>query len=163
MAMYRSRASSTLKPARHARLCPGLEVAAVRAAHEDLAQDETGNHLFLGYEIRLAGCTVFHSGDCIPFEGQVQEVQALGADIALLPVNGRSAALAAQKVPGNFCLREAAALADEAGIPRMIAHHFDMFDFNTLPRADIEEAAADPALPVMLLPASLGVEYWLAD
>jgi phosphoglycerate dehydrogenase-like enzyme len=44
---------------------------------------------------------------------------------ALLPVNGRSAALAAQKVPGK-------------------------------------EAAADPALPVMLLPASLGVEYWLA-
>jgi L-ascorbate metabolism protein UlaG (beta-lactamase superfamily) len=26
---------------------PGLEVAAVRAAHEDLARDETGNHLFL--------------------------------------------------------------------------------------------------------------------
>jgi L-ascorbate metabolism protein UlaG (beta-lactamase superfamily) len=142
---------------------PGLEVAAARAAHEDLARDEAGNHLFLGYGIRLAGCTLFHSGDCIPFEGQVPEVRALGADIALLPVNGRSAALAAQKVPGNFRLSEAVALADEAGIPRMIAHHFDMFDFNTLPREDIEDAAADPALPVMLLPASLGVEYWLAD
>jgi len=140
---------------------PGLQLRATRAAHEDLAQDESGAHLFLGYAIRLAGKTVFHSGDSIPFAGQVEEVRALKADLALLPVNGRSAALARQKVPGNFFLDEAIALAAAAGIPRMIAHHFGMFAFNTTPRATIEAAAARPALSLTLLPAATGMEYRL--
>ncbi len=140
---------------------PGLTIRATRAAHEDLAQDERGAHLFLGYAISLAGATVFHSGDGIPFAGQVAEVRQLIADIALLPVNGRSAALAAQKVPGNFFLDEAIALAAAAAIPRMIAHHFGMFAFNTLPRAAIETAAAQPDLPLTLLAAATGMAYRL--
>ncbi|MCB8881935.1 MBL fold metallo-hydrolase [Acidisoma cellulosilytica] len=141
---------------------PGLTIRAVRAAHETVERDAEGCHVFLGYAMTLGGCTVFHAGDTIPFDGQVDEVRALGADIALLPVNGRSAALAAQRVPGNFFLAEAIALTAQAGIPTMIAHHFDMFDFNTLPRADIEAAAAQPDLPINLLPAAPGVAYRLA-
>ncbi|HEX3982178.1 MAG TPA: MBL fold metallo-hydrolase, partial [Acidisoma sp.] len=139
----------------------GLTLRAVRAAHEALERDETGCHLFLGYGITLAGVTLFHSGDSIPFPEQTDEVRALGADLALLPVNGRSETLALQRVPGNFFLAEAIGLAAEAGIPAMIAHHFDMFDFNTLPRADIEAAAAQPNLPIRLFPAAIGTEYRL--
>ncbi|WP_227321650.1 MBL fold metallo-hydrolase [Acidisoma silvae] len=140
----------------------GLTLRALRAAHETLERDEDGLHLFLGYGMSVAGVTVFHSGDSIPFPGQIADVQALGADLALLPVNGRSPALAAQRVPGNFLLGEAIALTEAAAIPTMIAHHFDMFDFNTLPRAEIEAAAAKSDLPIQLLPASTGMEYRLA-
>jgi L-ascorbate metabolism protein UlaG (beta-lactamase superfamily) len=140
---------------------PGLMIRATRAAHEDLAKDESGAHLFLGYAISLADVTVFHSGDCIPYPGQVEEVRALTAGLALLPVNGRSAALAAQKVPGNFVLDEAITLAADAGIPHMIAHHFDMFDFNTVPRTTVEAAAARVDLPLALLPAATGTVYRL--
>jgi L-ascorbate metabolism protein UlaG (beta-lactamase superfamily) len=147
-------AGETLKP------LPGLTLRAVRAAHETLERDETGCHVFLGYGITLAGATVFHSGDTVPFAGQVDEVRALAADVALLPVNGRSAALAEQRVPGNFFLAEAISLTAGASIPAMIAHHFEMFAFNTLPRTEIE-AAARTDLSITLLPASLGVEYRL--
>ena len=73
----------------------------------------------------------------------------------------RSAALAAQKVPGNFFLEEAIALAAAAGISWMIAHHFEMFAFNALPRATIEAAAARADLPLTLLPAATGTAYRL--
>lgn len=139
---------------------PGLEIRATRAAHETLERDAQGNFVFLGYGISLAGLRVFHSGDSIPFPGQIEEVRTLQADLALLPVNGRSAALAAQRVPGNFHLAEAMALATAAGIPAMIAHHFDMFAFNTLPREEIESAASQSAA-LRLLPGALNTEYRL--
>lgn len=141
---------------------PGLTLRATRAAHEALERDANGDHLFLGFGITLGGATVFHAGDSIPFGGQVEEVRALGAAIALLPVNGRSEALAAQRVPGNFHLAEAITLTAVAGIPTLLAHHFDMFAFNTLPRAEIEAMAAQPDLPIRLLPAATGVAYRLA-
>jgi hypothetical protein len=55
-------------------------------------------------------------------------------------------------VPGNFTLAEALELAAQAEIPAVIAHHFGMFDFNTV---DISDASAEisrlrPRLRVML-------------
>jgi hypothetical protein len=64
-------------------------------------------------------------------------------------------------VPGNLSLDETIALATAAKIPSMIAHHYGMFEFNTLPRATIEQTAARPDLVLSLLPASLGIEYRL--
>jgi hypothetical protein len=60
-----------------------------------------------------------------------------------------------------FPLDEAIALATAANIPSMTAHHYGMFEFNTLPRATIEQTAAQPDLVLSLLPASLGIEYRL--
>jgi L-ascorbate metabolism protein UlaG (beta-lactamase superfamily) len=120
----------------------GLRLSATRAAHETLERDAEGNHRFLGFALTLAGRTVFHCGDTIPFEGQVAEVRALNADLALFPVNGRDAERAANGVPGNMTMAEALGLAREAGIGAMIAHHFGLFDFNTVSRASVEAAAA---------------------
>lgn len=125
----------------------GIRVSAVRAAHETLEQDADGAHRFLGLALTVAGRTVFHSGDTIPFPGQAQEVRALGADLALFPVNGRDAQRAANGVPGNMTMQEALALARGAGIGAMIAHHFGLFDFNTVARAEVEEAAAASTTP----------------
>ncbi|PRH85841.1 MBL fold metallo-hydrolase [Labrys okinawensis] len=139
----------------------GIEVSAVRAAHEELQRDEQGRHLFLGYALGVNGIRVFHSGDTIPFVGQIEEVRALAADLALLPVNGRSPALAAAGIAGNFTLEEAVELASACGIPAMLAHHYGLFAFNTLAPERIDARAMAMAGPTRLLRARTGIEYRL--
>lgn len=120
----------------------GIPITATRAAHEALERDAAGDHRFLGLGFRLGGWAVFHSGDTIPFDGQIAELRTLRPDLGLFPVNGRDAARAANGVPGNMTLAEALDLARAAGIGTAILHHFDLFDFNTLPRAAAKAGAA---------------------
>lgn len=143
-------------------LVAGLAITATRAAHEALEVDERGKHRFLGYLIRCGRTKIFHSGDTIPFDGQVAEVRALRADIALLPVNGRDAKRRANGVPGNMTLAEAVSLARQAGIGAVVAHHFGMFGFNTVPRADIEAMAA-AVNDLQLAPARADVTYHVCE
>ena len=101
-------------------LSEGIRLTATRAAHETLERDEAGHHRFLGYHIEAASgagdrVALWHSGDCIPFDGLASEVAALQPDIALLPVNGRKPELSARGVPGNFSLAEAVEIARGAG------------------------------------------------
>ena len=135
-----------------------LAVTATRAAHERLETDESGRHRFLGLSIEIAGCRIFHSGDTIPYHGQIEEVRALRADLALFPVNGRDVLRAANGVPGNMNMAEAIELASGAGIDAMIAHHFDMFEFNTVPRHEIEQAASRAPSPYVFA-ARTNVSY----
>ena len=133
----------------------GLTLHAVRASHETLETDAQGQHRFLGYILESKDCSLFHSGDTIPFEGQSAEIAAFKPDLALLPVNGRSKTLLETGVPGNLFLAEALKLCEEAGIPAMMAHHFGMFAFNTL-SADMIESAITP---IQLVRAEIQKEY----
>ena len=146
-------AGQTLEP------LPGLFVKPVRAAHETLVRNDAGQYVFLGYGIEIPGLRLFHSGDAVPFQDQIAEVKALGSDVALLPVNGRSKERERGGVPGNFFLCEATALARACGIPFMLAHHYGMFAFNTIDRGEIERESARPAAGFAMRPATLGVEY----
>ena len=139
-----------------------IEVRAVRAAHEDLQRDQQGHHLFLGYGLRVKGIRIFHSGDTIPFAGQAEEVRALAADLALLPVNGRSPALAAAGIAGNLTLDEAVELASSCDIRAVLAHHYGLFAFNTLAPEMIDAKVAAVMGPTRLLRARTGIEYRLA-
>ena len=133
----------------------GMTVHAVRASHETLETDAQGQHRFLGYILESKDCSLFHSGDTIPFEGQNAEIAAFKPDLALLPVNGRSKELLETGVPGNLFLAEAIMLCDEARIPAMMAHHFGMFAFNTLSPDMIDSALA----PIQLVRAEIQKEY----
>jgi L-ascorbate metabolism protein UlaG (beta-lactamase superfamily) len=133
---------------------PGLRVTVLPAAHETRETDGEGRHLFLGYGIGSGGITIYHSGDCVPFDGLADAVRALGPDIALLPVNGRDAARLASGIPGNFTLEEAVDLARAAGVPFLIPHHFGMFAFNTCDPEAIDRAAAETRAPAILRPAA---------
>lgn len=113
----------------------GVVVTATPSAHEELKITPSG-HLYLGYALRGGGVTLWHSGDTIPHEGLVPSVLPLAVDLALLPVNGRDARRAANGVPGNLTLEEAVALTDAIGAAHMLGHHFGLFDFNTLDRAE---------------------------
>lgn len=148
-------AGETLRPVE------GITVTATRAAHEKVQRDAAGNHVFLGIALSIGGATIFHSGDTIPFEGQVAEVAALNADLGLFPVNGRDALRRDNGVPGNMDITEALDLARAAGVPSVIAHHFGMFAFNTADPAAIREIA-DAQTAVYLRPAEVGAFYELS-
>ncbi len=118
---------------------PGLTLDVFPAAHEALDQDGAGRHIFLGYGISSNGLKLFHSGDCVPYPGLADRIRAFDPQVLLLPVNGRDAHRLADGIPGNFTLDEAVALAQ--GYPYLVAHHFGMFDFNTIAPAEIDAAA----------------------
>lgn len=132
---------------------PGLHLRVLPAAHERRETDALGRHHFLGYALSASGVTIYHSGDCVPFDGLMPLVRALRPDIALLPVNGRDSARLSAGIPGNFTLDEAVALAREAGAAFLIPHHFGMFAFNTCDPAAIDGAAAATQDLAILRPA----------
>jgi L-ascorbate metabolism protein UlaG (beta-lactamase superfamily) len=117
---------------------PGLLIRAARAAHETIERDDQGRCRFLGYALGASGVTIFHSGDCVPFAGQREEIAGLAPDLALLPANGRSPSLTNAGFAGNFRIDEALALCEDCSIPAMIAHHYGMFAFNTAEPAEID-------------------------
>jgi L-ascorbate metabolism protein UlaG (beta-lactamase superfamily) len=133
---------------------PGLRITVLPAAHETRETDAEGRHVFLGYGIEAGGVTIYHSGDCIPFDGLAEAVRRLRPDIALLPVNGRDAARLAAGIPGNFTLAEAIGLARAAEATFLIPHHFGMFAFNTCDPGEIDRAAATTCAPSVLRPGT---------
>ena len=139
--------------------CEGFQLGVMRAAHETLDRDESGRHKFLGYGLDFGDVRIFHSGDTIPFDGQDAEVRAFAPDLALLPVNGRSAALRTAGFAGNFTLSEAIELCARCSVSEMIAHHFDMFAFNTIAPTEIDRAAARSK--IALTRARHGTEFRL--
>jgi len=133
---------------------PGLDLTLhpMPAAHEQLEQDGYGRHYFLGYVILTHGLRLYHSGDCVPYEGLAEAVRALSPEVALLPVNGRDAERMANRIAGNFTLDEAIHLCVVAGVPTLIPHHFGLFTFNTADPAEIDAAASRTRHPRLLRP-----------
>ncbi len=120
----------------------GLAVHVVPAAHEELKVNARGEHHFLGFILRGAGVSVYHSGDTIPFAGQADLLAANGVDVALLPVNGRDEDRTRRGVIGNMTLQEAADLCRSGGVGVLIPHHFGMFQFNTIAPQDLVRQVA---------------------
>jgi L-ascorbate metabolism protein UlaG (beta-lactamase superfamily) len=135
-------------------LRPGLRIHPIPAAHEAHKLNAAGSHHFLGYILKLPGGVLYHSGDSIPYPGLINRLRAHQIDLALLPVNGRNPALIG--VAGNFFLSEAIDLCRKAHIPALVAHHFDMFAFNTLAPKEIDSAAVTEQ-EIEIYRASLGV------
>lgn len=111
----------------------------IPSAHETLAYDKDGNVLFCGFVAELEGMRVYHSGDCVPYDGLAETLRERAIDLALLPVNGRDDARRSHGIIGNFTIEEAAELCLEAGIGTLVPHHFGLFDFNTVSPEDIGE------------------------
>jgi L-ascorbate metabolism protein UlaG (beta-lactamase superfamily) len=144
-------AEERLRPARDGDrldLAPGAAVRVLPSAHEQLETDATGAHRALGFVLELGGVRVYHSGDCVPYPGLAERLAVLKPDIALLSANGRDAERQRRGVVGNFTFAEAAELCLAAGIGWLVPHHFGMFAGNTVPREELERAAA--ALPERL-------------
>jgi L-ascorbate metabolism protein UlaG (beta-lactamase superfamily) len=93
-----------------------------------LEQDENGDHRFIGLIIQVGKWTIYHSGDCIPYDGLVDRLRNWAIDIALLPINGRDPR---RGVAGNFFAEEAAQLGKQINAGLVIPCHYEMFKFNT--------------------------------
>lgn len=106
----------------------GFTFHGIAAAHENLELDGRGQHKFLGYVIQFGPWTIYHSGDCVPYDGLEARLKKFKIDLALLPING---AKPERRVAGNFDGKEAAHLAKNIGARIVVPCHYDMFEFNT--------------------------------
>ncbi len=122
-----------------------LRVSAIPSAHEELAIDDHGRALFLGYVFEIEGLRLYHSGDCTPYPGLLDNLSPFRIDIGLLPVNGRDTQRRSQGILGNFHLAEAMAVAEQADFGYCLGHHFGLFDFNTIDEGRARELVAHEA------------------
>ncbi|MFN3323587.1 MAG: MBL fold metallo-hydrolase [Bryobacteraceae bacterium] len=104
-------------------------IYAIPSAHEGLDYTPVGGYPYLGYLIRFGEYTIYHAGDCVPYEGLVDRLRPYNVTVALLPINGRDPA---RGVPGNFFIEEAAQLAADIGAQWLVPMHYDMFAFDTV-------------------------------
>jgi L-ascorbate metabolism protein UlaG (beta-lactamase superfamily) len=113
---------------------------ALPSAHESIEQDEHGDHRFIGLIIRAGKWTIYHSGDCVPYDGLAERLLNWRIDLALLPINGRDPA---RGVAGNFTGEEAARLAKQIKAGLVVPCHYEMFDFNTVPPENFKKVAEE--------------------
>jgi L-ascorbate metabolism protein UlaG (beta-lactamase superfamily) len=125
----------------------GFRVRAIPVAHEGLDTDDRGRHLYLGYVIETDSLRLYHSGDCVVYEGLLDQLGPEPFDVLFLPINGRDRA---RGVPGNMTAAEAVALASKVRPRYLVPHHYDMFTFNTVPIAVFEAEAR--SLPEEVIP-----------
>lgn len=136
------------------RVSDAIAIHVLPSAHETLQVNERGEHHFLGFILKLGGLTLYHSGDCVVYDGLAGRLRAWAIDLALLPVNGRRAPLTSRGIMGNMTFEEARNLCLAAGIGTMVPHHFGMFAFNTVDLAELQWQATRPgASPRCLLPS----------
>jgi len=105
-----------------------FKLHAVPAAHETIERDTAGRYRFVGYVVQAGPFTIYHSGDTVLYDGQVERLRPFRPDLALLPINGRAPE---RRVAGNLWGREAAQLAKDIGAGLAVPCHYDMFAFNT--------------------------------
>lgn len=98
-------------------------IYAVPSASNQLDWAPLGGYSHLGYLIRFGSTTIYHAGDCVPYNGLVERLRPYNVNVALLPISGR---------PGNFDIAEAAQVAEEIGARWLVPMHYDMFASETV-------------------------------
>jgi L-ascorbate metabolism protein UlaG (beta-lactamase superfamily) len=133
-------------PARH-----GVNVSDAYNFGEELSG---GLIRYLGYVLTVGGVTLYHAGDCIPYEGQVERIKEMGAQVAMLPINGRDYFRETERnLVGNFDPREATRLAVEIGAEVLIPMHWELFPHNLGFTSHLAEFAAEkfPELSLLVM------------
>jgi len=91
-------------------------VYAIPSAHPHLDWTGTGGYPYLGYLIRFGRWTVYHAGDCAPYEGLAERLRPFNVSVALLPIGGK-----------NFSVSDAAQLAADIGAGWIVPMHYGTF------------------------------------
>jgi L-ascorbate metabolism protein UlaG (beta-lactamase superfamily) len=113
-----------------------IEIHAIPAMHERFDRDPSNGYPYLSYLLKLKGLNLFHAGDTIPYEGQIEKVAAHRIDLAFVPINGRDDFRHSLAFEGNFTCGEAVAFAAAVRAGLTIPMHYDKFTLNT---ADVNE------------------------
>jgi L-ascorbate metabolism protein UlaG (beta-lactamase superfamily) len=121
---------------------------AIPSAHESLERDENDDHHYIGLIVQSGSRTIYHSGDCVPYDGLIERLRNWKIDMALLPINGRDPR---RGVAGNFTGEEAAQLGREIQAGVVIPCHYEMFEFNTVSPQGFVKAAKELGQEFVLL------------
>ena len=92
-------------------------VYAIPSAHPTLNWTALGGYPCLGYLIRFGAHTIYHAGDCVPYEDLAARLKPYNVTAALLPVGGR-----------NFEAAEAAELARLIDARWIVPMHYGTFE-----------------------------------
>lgn len=115
-----------------------LRFHGLASAHDELKTDDKGQHHFMGFILEIGSWTLYHSGDTRLYDGLAERLKRFDIDIAFLPINGFKPE---RRVAGNLNCQEAAELAADCGLRRVVPHHYDMFEFNTADPAEFATEA----------------------
>ena len=92
-------------------------VYSIPSAHPELEWTPLGGYPHLGYLIRFGEETVYHAGDCRPYDGIIDRLRPYNVTAALLPIDGH----------GNFEIGEAAQLAEDIHAKWLVPMHYGTF------------------------------------
>jgi L-ascorbate 6-phosphate lactonase len=91
-------------------------VYAIPSAHPQLDWTADGGYPYLGYLIRFGRWTIYHAGDCVPYDSLADRLRPFNVTVALLPIGGR-----------NFPVSQAAQLAADIGASWLVPMHYGTF------------------------------------
>lgn len=91
-------------------------IYAIPSARPAVDPAPTSGHRSLGYLLRFGRWTVFHAGDCTPYEDLAARLRPFNVNIALLPIGGK-----------NFSVDEAAQLAADIGATWIVPTRYGTF------------------------------------
>lgn len=128
----------------------GFTLHSVPAAHEQLDQDDAGNHRTIGIVAQCGPWAIYHSGDTVRFPDMDALLRPFAVDVAILPINGSKPE---RQVAGNLDGAEAARLAHDIGAGTVIPCHYEMFEFNTASPVLFEASCRDLGQPYVMLRA----------
>ncbi|MBQ8963820.1 MAG: MBL fold metallo-hydrolase [Clostridia bacterium] len=135
---------------------PGIRVEGIAAAHETLDRDSvTGEYPYTGYVISGNGVKLYHSGDCVVYDGLERKLLDAGPfDAVFLPINGRDGKRFRAGCIGNMTFQEAVSLVCNLRPGLTVPGHYDMFPGNTINPIEFTDylEAREPSL-----------EYWLGS
>jgi L-ascorbate 6-phosphate lactonase len=89
-------------------------IYAVPSAHPHLDWTPLGGYPYLGYLIRFGRWTIYHAGDCVPYDTLAERLRPYNVSVALLPIGGN-----------NFSVSEAAQLAEDVGAKWLAPMHYE--------------------------------------
>ena len=90
-------------------------IYAVPSAHDELDWTPLGGYPYLGYLVRFGGVTIYHAGDCVPYDDIAERLRPYSVTVAILPIAGR---------PHHFEIAEAAQLAENIGAQWLIPMNY---------------------------------------
>jgi L-ascorbate metabolism protein UlaG (beta-lactamase superfamily) len=114
---------------------------------------------FVGYVLELEGRGLYHAGDTIVTDGLREALAPHDIDVALLPVNGRTAYREREDLVGNMGPRDAVALATEIGASILVPYHWDLFRGNTEWPGRVVDDAVEAGAPLHVLTLRRGVPW----
>ena len=141
----------------------GLKIEGIAAAHETLDRDPvTGEYPYTGYVIEGNGVRLFHTGDCVVYDGYERKLLDRGPfDVLFLPINGRDGKRFRAGCIGNMTFQEAVCLTCALKPALTVPAHYDMFPGNTADPFDFTDylEAKDPDLAFWLGGHGVPVRY----